>query len=128
YRSLTTVTERLGLPVPGLARVDGPRALAWGIVWPERVTLLGSAGTHRSRRHDLIPFLARGRLDDALRWGWRRLFPPAAALALVYGDLPGPHTWRTARRRLRSAWLRHVALRARRENKGLSVGQPTPPR
>jgi hypothetical protein len=82
-------------------------------VWPERVTLLGTAGADRSRRQDFIPFLARGRLSDTVRWVRRIVFPPSSTVALRYDDIPGPYPWRLARGRLRTARYRRAALRAR---------------
>src|SRR5205823_13647832 len=61
YCSLMTVVDRLELPRPDVMVPQGPRAAAWRAVWPEKATLLGSAGSERSRRQDALPFLAPGR-------------------------------------------------------------------
>jgi len=110
--SLAMVTQRLGLP-PAPLTARGIRARAWRATWPERVTLLGSAGTARSRRQEVIPFLARGRTADTARWAWQLGFPPRRTVAVRYADVPGPYLWRLTRGRLRTAGERSVALRDR---------------
>jgi hypothetical protein len=114
YCSLSTVVERLGLQRPHAAIVRGARVRLWRMVWPERVTLLGGAGVDRSRRQDLIPFVARGRFGEALGWARRVVLPPVPTVALRYADVPGPYLWRLTRGRVRTAQHRHRALRARR--------------
>jgi hypothetical protein len=123
YSSLATVTGRLALPTPEPLPVRGPRVFVWRAVWPERVTLLGSAGSSRSRRQDLLPFLARGRFADALRWGVHVVFPPSSTVALRYGDIKGPYAWRLARGRARTVRRRRVALRARHATRPVT-GEP----
>jgi hypothetical protein len=112
-RSLATVTAFLGLPPGDLPISRGPRARLWRAAWPERVTLLGSAGTTRSRRQDLLPFLARGRLGETIRWARAIVFPPPATVALQYPAVTGPYLWRLARGRLQTARARRRVLRAR---------------
>lgn len=127
YSSLATVMDRLGMRAPDRLPVRGPRALVWRAIWPERVTLFGSAGSNRSRRQDLLPFLARGRFADALRWGVHVAFPPRSTVMLRYRDIEGPYVWRLARGRARTARRRSVALRARRAIRpvaGESLGSP----
>jgi hypothetical protein len=128
YRSLTTVTERLGIPAPQVARTRGPRARTWRAVWPERVVLLGGTDANRSRRQDILPLLARGRWSDTLRWGWRISFPPASTVAVRYHDVAGPYPWRLLRGRLRTARRRRAALRARHSTTTLPAEPPTPRR
>ncbi|MFI5047343.1 MAG: nucleotidyltransferase family protein [Acidimicrobiia bacterium] len=114
FDSLRTVADRLGLPVAQIPRVHGMRARAWPVVWPARSTLLGSAGTHRSRRQDLIPFFVRGRVADALHATRRTLVPHPATVALQYQEVPGPNLRRLVVGRVHTAWQRRRALRARR--------------
>ena len=114
YRSLTTVSAELSLPLPPLPRIRGPRVWLWDAAWPPPATLLGSAGTHRSRRQDLLPFLVRGRLAAAGRWGLHVLLPPRAAVAARYGGERGPYLVRLLRGRVRTVLARRTALRTRR--------------
>ena len=111
--ALATVTGALDLPPAPLRAGTGPRTSVWRAVWPEPVTLLGSAGAARSRRQELIPFLVHGRLVDALRGLWLVAFPPAASVALQYPDLRGPYLWRLARGRAHTWRARQGALRSR---------------
>lgn len=113
-RSLTTITDALGLASPPLRPRGGPRATLWRVAWPEPVTLLGSTGTARPRRQELLPFLVRGRLLDALRNAWRVAFPPAVTVARQYPGGRGPYLWRLTRGRARTWRERHRALRDRR--------------
>jgi hypothetical protein len=113
YRSLATVTQQLGLPPAPLAAAGGARSWAWGATWPARATLLGSAGAHRSRRQEVLPFLVRGRTLDAARSAAHVLLPPAATVAAQYGDIRGPYLRRLALGRLRTVRARREALRAR---------------
>ncbi len=113
--ALATVTSALDRPPAPLRATTGPRTVLWHATWPEPVTLLGSAGTARSRRQELLPYLVRGRLVDALRASRHVTFPPAASVARQYPDLRGPYLWRLARGRLHTWRARHHALRARVE-------------
>jgi hypothetical protein len=111
--SLATVTDALGLPTAPLRGASGLRASIWRATWPEPVTLLGSAGTARSRRQELLPFLVRGRLGDALHTAWRVVFPRASTVRLQYRDARGPYLWVLGRGRL-STWRdRRLALGTR---------------
>ena len=115
YRSLTTVfAPGLSLPLPPLPRVHGPRAWAWDAAWPTRATLLGSAGAHRSRRQDVLPFLVRSRGGEALLWVARAVAPPRSTVEHRYPTERGPYVVRLARGRLRTVLSRRAALRSRR--------------
>jgi len=114
--ALATVTRALALdpgPVRG-AVPRGPRVAVWRWVWPEPVTLLGSSGTQRSRRQEVLPFLVRGRAVEAGRAAARTLVPDRANVALRYADVPGPYLSKLTRGRIRTAGARRKALRARR--------------
>ena len=125
YCSLAAVVERLDLDPVRNDRGD-VRARVWRLVWPDRATLLGSAGVDRSRRQDLLPFLARGRFVEAVGCTWRAVFPPVSTVALRYADLPGPYLWRLARGRARTAQHRRRALRAR-HSPATVTSEPHPP-
>jgi hypothetical protein len=80
-------------------------------VWHERFALLGREEAIRHhRRKDWIPFVARGRLGEALRWWVHAVLPPAATVDAHYAGLSGPYLWKLARGRLR-------AFRRRREER-----------
>lgn len=111
--TLDTVAATLGLPPFPVRARPTPRARVWRATWPERVTLLGSAGTSRSRRQEVLPFLVRGRTADALRAAVRILLPARAAVAHRYADVRGPYPVRLARGRWRSQVARRRSLRAR---------------
>jgi hypothetical protein len=112
--SLSTVTEALGLPTTTLPANSGFRAFAWRAAWPESVTLLGSAGTARSRRQELLPFLVGGRFVDAVRGAWRVAFPRASTVARRYPHRRGPYLWVLGRGRVGTWRDRRAALRVRR--------------
>ncbi|GEM_PF-1724915 len=112
-RALATVTDVLALAPSPLPRASGARAVVWDVTWPRRAMLLGSSGTHRSRRQDVLPYLVRGRASDAVRWTWRTILPPTVAVARQYPDVHGPYVVRLARGRWRTARERRRALRAR---------------
>lgn len=111
--ALDTITHALALPRVSTAGGHRARAAIWHVVWPERVTLLGSAGRDRSRRQEVLPFLVARRLPDALRAAARVVVPPEAAVVARYPDLPGPYAWRLLRGRARTRRDRRTALRAR---------------
>jgi len=111
--ALETVARAVGVPSGPLRTRSGLRARAWHAVWPERVTLLGSAGTSRSRRQEALPFLVRGRGRDAVRAAVRIVLPPRAAVAQRYADIPGSYLGRLARGRARTMAERRASLRAR---------------
>jgi hypothetical protein len=113
YCSLAHVVRTLDLRTPSSVP-RGLRTRVWAMVWPDAVTLLGDSGTDRSRRQDVIPFLARGRMIDTARWLRAIAFPAPSTVVLRYHDLPGPYLWRLTRGRLRTALQRRQALRARR--------------
>lgn len=94
--SLETVLDTLELPWPdALERPSGTRALVWRRIWRPRIRLLGSEGRLRfRRRQQWIPFLARGRILEAVRAWWLDLWPPLVAVESHYGDVKGPYLWR----------------------------------
>jgi hypothetical protein len=107
--TLDAVLTTLNLPWPqNLKRPRGPRALAWRLLWPERIRLLGREGRLRfKRRQDWLPLLARGRGREALVWWLRDLWPPAALVATEYAHMPGPYPWKLLRGRIEASRLRH---------------------
>jgi hypothetical protein len=112
-RTLDTVTRALGV-APGPLRVPGGvRSRVWGITRPERTVLLGSPGSTRSRRQEVLPFLVAGRTAAAVRAAVRIAFPAPAAVHHRYADLPGGYVTRLARGRWANVRTRRVALRAR---------------
>jgi hypothetical protein len=123
YCALDQVVRTLDLVGP-VSVPQGLRARVWAMVWPDAVTLLGGAGTDRSRRQDVIPLLARGRSADVVRWLRAIAFPPPSTVALRYRDLPGPYLWRLTRGRLRTALARRHALRARLARPVRESGRP----
>jgi hypothetical protein len=122
--SLAAVIDVARVTQREITRPEGVRTWAWRAVWPERAQLRGSAGANRSRRQDVIPFLARGRHRDALRWLARTLLPPRETVARQYEDLRGPYAWRLTKGRLRTAWRRRAAFRARDERIGAAERAP----
>jgi hypothetical protein len=124
--SLAEVTGALGIAAPALPAGGGLRTRAWHAVWPERALLLGGTGTDRSRRQEVVPFLVRHRLGDALRAALRVAVPPPKAVAVWYADLPGPYPRRLLRGRARTVRSRRRALRARAH--GSRTGESTGPR
>jgi len=119
--SLAMVTQRLGLP-PAPLTARGIRARAWRATWPERVTLLGSAGTARSRRHRPLGVATRVPAAADCRRPLRRRPRP---VPLAPHPRAAPHRGRAERRVARSPhpergdhldcpdWRRTAADRAR---------------
>lgn len=96
--ALQEVVSRLGLRAPATPVVGGARSVVWRYLWPESDRLRGSESLQRHRHRLLwIPWTARGRLPEAFYWWFRRrVFPPAALLALYYPGIPGPYVRRLA--------------------------------
>lgn len=111
--ALTTIARAVDVPVDRWPERRGLRTRLWHVTWPERATLLGTAGPARSRRQEALPFLVRGRVRDALRAAARVLLPPRVAVHQRYADVPGPYVVRLARGRLRTARARRAALGGR---------------
>jgi hypothetical protein len=114
--SLATITRTLGgpgAPAGSLAVPGGWRRRVWRATWPDEVTLLGSTGPARSRRQEVVPFLVRERMSDAVRAAWRVGFPARAAVEHQYPDSAGPYLVRLARGRARMLGRRRLALRVR---------------
>jgi hypothetical protein len=94
YSALHTVVRRLDLPSPPMPAPTGWRARAWRSLWPDHELLLGEAGYARrlGHQHLWIPWLAKGRAAEALRWfARRRAFPPRSLLDVYYPDTTGPY-------------------------------------
>jgi Uncharacterised nucleotidyltransferase len=112
YGSLFTfvmdvVEGDLGVDVHPTDTARGWRHAVARRVWPATVRLGGGQGRRdHHRRQQFIPFLAKGRVREALRW-WRRVvFPPAELLQywgeLLHPHLPplrGPYLWKLLSRR-----------------------------
>ena len=112
-RALDVITRALAVP-PGPLRIPpGVRRRVWGITWPDRVVLLGSTGTVRSRRQEVLPVLVHGRGGAAAGSAVRVVFPAPAAVHHRYADLPGGYLRRLARGRWDGGRARRAALRAR---------------
>ncbi|MFO1536569.1 MAG: nucleotidyltransferase family protein [Actinomycetota bacterium] len=112
-RALDAITRALAVP-PGPLRIPpGVRRRVWGITWPDRVVLLGSTGTTRSRRQEVLPFLVHGRGRAAAGSAVRIAFPAPAAVHHRYAALPGGSLRRLARGRWDGGRTRRDALRAR---------------
>jgi hypothetical protein len=111
--ALDTITDALDVAPGPLPRRAGLRTRVWRITWPERVTLLGASGPTRSRRQEVLPFLVRGRLVDAMRAAVRIVLPARAAVVARYSGVRGPYPVRLVRGRRASATARRLALRAR---------------
>jgi hypothetical protein len=104
--ALRTVSDTLGLPAPALLGAtswSGWRALRWQRLWPPDSQLEGEAGLYVDvLRSDWLPWLARGREGEAMRWWLRRkLFLPDVYVRAFYPDLRGPYLWRLVRGRIR---------------------------
>lgn len=113
YCSLWAVVDDLGLSEPPAGRPSGPRAALWRTMWPARRRLLGRLGLARSaHRQFLIPWTARGRHAEALRWSLRRrVFPPRVLLGVYYPDTAGPYLKRLVVGRSRQALKRRETVR-----------------
>ena len=105
FRTLEVVLDELSLPWPvELERPSGFRARVWNLIWRENIRLRGSEGRLRfRRRQDWIPFLARGRRLEALRWWLREMWPPGPIVAAHYAHIRGPYLWKLIRGRLGAA-------------------------
>jgi hypothetical protein len=102
--TLQTVADTLRVALPTHTPPGGWRAVLWQMLWRPSKRLQGDfAKVAFKRSHFWIPFLARGRLDEALRW-WRQVvFPPRALLAGYLPETSGPYLWRLLTGRLRDA-------------------------
>lgn len=112
--ALTRVTETLGLTPPPLLRPAGWRMQAWERLWPVEDMLHGRAGLVTLQHRQLwLPWLARGRMAEALRW-WlrRRAFPARALLDYQLPDTRGPYLWRLVTGRTRRFIQRRREARA----------------
>jgi hypothetical protein len=112
--TLDAVLNTLGLAWPQqLARPRGPRTLAWRLLWPNRIRLLGREGRLRfKRRQDWLALLARGRGPEAFAWWFQDLWPPAVLVAAEYKDLQGPYAWKLLRGRIEASKLRRQQIEA----------------
>lgn len=107
YSTIDTVTTTLGLARSPVRLPSGRRAGLWARLWPREKSLAGYVGLGTQQHRQLwIPWLAEGRVREALSW-WirRRAFPPGRLLRLYDPDLRGPYPaqWVTGRYR---AWRR----------------------
>jgi hypothetical protein len=105
YSTLSAVTETLSLAATPVPVPRGWRAMAWARLWPVDRRLQGyvSLGTQQHRQL-WIPWLAEGRMGEALLW-WirRRVLPPGSLLRVYDPDLRGPYPVRWVVGRYR-AW------------------------
>ena len=94
YRSLAAVLSVAGRTHPNRETGRGsPRSLLWTASWPERSRLRGRHGrATRKRRQTLIPFLASGRLAEALT-EVRRQYAPPRDLVDFAGTTPQSHSY-----------------------------------
>jgi hypothetical protein len=105
FRTLEVVLDELSLPWPvELERPSGFRIRVWNLIWREDIRLRGAEGRLRfRRRQDWIPFLARGRRLEALKWWLRDMWPPGPIVAAHYAHIRGPYLWKLIRGRLDAA-------------------------
>lgn len=111
--TLQRVAETLDVEVPSLPTRRGWRTAAWSRLWPRDTVLEGRAGLLRFQHRELwLPFLARGRFLDALRW-WlrRRVLPSPALLEYQHPAAHGPYPWRLVTGRLRRFRERRIESR-----------------
>lgn len=105
YSSLGAVVAALRLPSPAIGVPRGWRATAWARLWPAGKRLGGyvSLGTQQHRQL-WMPWLAEGRIAEALAW-WirRRALPPGDLLQVHDPELRGPYPMRWVVGRYR-AW------------------------
>ncbi|HVM20339.1 MAG TPA: nucleotidyltransferase family protein [Egibacteraceae bacterium] len=112
--TLDRVVETLALPVHPLAAPTGWRSRMWHQLWPPEHTLEGGAGLLRLQHRLLwLPWLARGRPPEALRW-WlrRRVLPPSDLVDYQHPYTRGPYLWRLVTGRLRRFRERRAEARA----------------
>lgn len=119
--SLEAVARTLRLPPLPVPRVRGWRSYAWHRLWPDERRLRGYEGIAAAQHRQLwIPWLAEGRMKEAL-WWWirRRAIPPTDLLQLHDPDVLGPYPLRFAIGRLRG-WRkrRRAVVVARRAGRG----------
>lgn len=105
FRTLEVVLDELSLPWPAeLERPSGFRARLWNLIWRGGIRLRGAEGRRRfRRRQDWIPFLARGRGLEAVRWWLRDIWPPGSIVAAHYAHIRGPYLWKLIRGRFDTA-------------------------
>lgn len=112
--ALERVTDTLDLPAAPLARPGGWRAAAWDRLWPDAAKLGGRGGLVTLQHRQLwLPWLAEGRVHEAL-WWWlrRRAFPPRPLLTYQLPDTRGPYLWRLVAGRIRRFLERRTEARA----------------
>lgn len=112
YDSLFTfvmdvVEGDLGLQIHPTEAVRGWRHIVARRVWSAGVRLGGSNGRRQHlHRQQFIPFLAKGRTLEALKW-WRGVVFPSTEMLVYWGELlhphhpklRGPYPWKLASRR-----------------------------
>lgn len=113
YSALHAVATALDLAVPPVPIPHGWRARAWRKLWPPERALSGQPGFASRLGHQSlwIPWLADGRLSEAVRW-WlrRRAFPPDTLVRVYYPNVRGPYLVRLIVGRLRRAGGRTRSL------------------
>ena len=112
YSSLFTfvmdvVEDDLAQVIHPTKAVRGWRHVVARRVWPSHIRLGGSQGrVDHHRRQQFIPFLATGRVLEALRW-WRHVVFPSPVMLVYWGEqlhphhpkLRGPYFWKLLSRR-----------------------------
>ncbi|MCH7670482.1 MAG: nucleotidyltransferase family protein [Acidobacteria bacterium] len=112
YSSLFTfvmdvVEDDLAQVIHPTKAVRGWRHVVARRVWPSHIRLGGSQGrVDHHRRQQFIPFLATGRVLEALRW-WRHVVFPSTVMLVYWGEqlhphhpkLRGPYFWKLLSRR-----------------------------
>lgn len=112
--ALYTVTTRLELDPPPLPAPSGWRPRLWHALWPADSMLAGRAGLVTLQHRQLwLPWLARGRRAETVRW-WlrRRAFPPSELLDYQLPDTRGPYVWRLLAGRTRRFRERRLEARS----------------
>lgn len=123
HLSLEAVYGDLGLSRSRITAASGLSSRMWRRLWGPETRLLGYPGYATGvRRHFVIPFMLPGRRREAVRWWWRRLFPPRALVEVYHRDITGPYVWRLLAGRTKDR------LRTRRTRAELEASEISPPR
>lgn len=121
--TVKAVASILGFDPPSVPATRGTRALLWKALWRPSVRLQGDLSRLIAKRSQFwIPFLARGRFPEAIRWWLRTAFPPRALVDAYLPGTRGPYLWRLLTGRLRDAYRRRRAARSLRTSPPGSLG------
>ncbi len=107
-KSMSVVASVLERTSP-LSPASGWRARAWDRLWPSEVMLGGDEGFLNAHRRLLLPFLAPGRTDEAMRSIVRSVLPSPDLIEIYYPDVPGWYPIRLIRGRVRR-WIERRRL------------------